>query len=202
MLDRHLRPWIDPPLERLAAVLAPRLRANWVTVGGFALGCLAILAVMLGHFTVGLALLLLNRLADGLDGAIARRNGVTDLGGYLDIVLDFIVYAGIVFAMAAADPAANALAAAFLLFAFMGTGASFLAFAIMAAKHGLDSPEQGTKSLYYLGGLAEGTETILFLVAILLWPEAFPRLAWLFGAVCWLTTAGRILIAVRSFRAR
>jgi phosphatidylglycerophosphate synthase len=202
MLDRHLRPWIDPPLERLARALAPRIGADAVTVTGFALGLLAILAVMLGHHGAGLALLLLNRLADGLDGAIARHRGVTDLGGYLDIVLDFIVYAGIVFAMAVADPAANALAAAFLLFAFMGTGASFLAFAVMAAKHGLESPEQGTKSLYYLGGLAEGTETILFLVAILLWPAGFALLAWLFGALCWLTTAGRILSAVQSFKDR
>jgi phosphatidylglycerophosphate synthase len=200
MLDRHLRPLIDPPLARLAAAMAPRISADAVTVGGFAIGCLAILAVMLGQFALGAVLLLLNRLADGLDGAVARRNGVTDLGGYLDIVLDFIVYSGIVFAMAVADPAANALAAAFLIFSFMGTGASFLAFAVMAAKHGLSSPEQGTKSLYYLGGLAEGTETIVFLVAILVWPGAFAVLAWLFGLVCWLTTAGRILMAVRQFR--
>ncbi len=202
MLDRHLRPLIDPPLERLADALAARLSADAVTVGGFAMGCLAMLAVMLGQYWLGLLLLLINRLADGLDGAIARRNGVTDLGGYLDIVLDFIIYSGIVFAFAVADPAANALAAAFLVFSFMGTGASFLAFAVMAAKHGLDSPEQGTKSLYYLGGLAEGTETILFLVAVLLWPAGFPLLAWLFGAVCWLTTLGRILIAVRQLQGR
>jgi phosphatidylglycerophosphate synthase len=202
MLDRHLRPLIDPPLERLADALAPRLGADAVTIGGFAMGCLAMLAVMLGQFWLGLVLLLVNRVADGLDGAIARRNGITDLGGYLDIVLDFIVYSGIVFAFAVADPGANALAAAFLVFSFMGTGASFLAFAIMAAKHGLDSPEQGTKSLYYLGGLAEGTETILFLVAVLVWPSGFALLAWLFGAVCWLTTVGRILIAVRQLEGR
>jgi len=202
MLDRHLRPLIDPPLERLADALAARLSADVVTVGGFAFGCLAMLAVMLGQFWPALVLLLVNRLADGLDGAVARRNGVTDLGGYLDIVLDFIVYSGIVFAFAVADPAANALAAAFLVFSFMGTGASFLAFAIMAAKHGLDSPEQGTKSLYYLGGLAEGTETILFLVAVLVWPAGFSLLAWLFGIVCWLTTIGRIMIAVHQLRER
>lgn len=182
--------------------LAPRVSADTVSIAGFALGCFAMLAVMFGHHGLGLALLLLNRLADGLDGAVARQNGVTDLGGYLDIVLDFIVYSGIVFAMAVADPVANALAAAFLLFSFMGTGASFLAFAIMAAKRGLETSDRGTKSLYYLGGLAEGTETILFLVAILLWPMGFPVLAWCFGAVCWLTTAGRILIARRRLKDR
>ena len=69
--------------------------------------------------------------------------GSTDLGGFLDIVLDFIVYAGMVFAFAVADPGANALAAAFLLFAFMGTGSSFLAFAMMAAKRRLSTDLRG-----------------------------------------------------------
>jgi len=202
MLDRHLRPLIDPPLERLADRLARRVSADAVTVCGFALGLSAMAAIMAHAHLLGLLLLAGNRIADGLDGAIARRNGVTDLGGYLDIVLDFIIYSGVVFAFAVADPAANALPAAFLIFAFMGTGASFLAFAIMAAKHRLESPEQGRKSLYYLGGLAEGTETIAFLVAALLLPGAFPLLAWLFGAVCWLTTAGRVLVATTQLRGR
>lgn len=202
MLDRHLRPLIDPPLDRLAARLASRLSADAVTVTGFTLGLLAMGAVMTGAYLVGLLLLACNRIADGLDGAIARRNGVTDLGGYLDIVLDFIVYSGVVFAFAVADPAANALPAAFLIFSFMGTGASFLAFAIMAAKHRLESPEQGKKSLYYLGGLAEGTETIAFLVAALLLPGAFPALAWVFGVVCWVTTVARILGATARLRDR
>jgi phosphatidylglycerophosphate synthase len=202
MLDRYLRPLIDPPLQRVGDRLAARFTADTITIVGFAFGCLAMLAVMAGEFSLGLVLLLLNRTADGLDGAVARRNGVTDLGGYLDIVLDFIIYSGVVFAFAVADPASNALPAAFLVFSFMGTGASFLAFAIMAAKHRLESPEQGRKSLYYLGGLAEGTETILFLVAILFWPAGFPLLAWLFGAICWLTTTGRVLIAVRLLKDR
>ncbi|MEZ5864431.1 MAG: CDP-alcohol phosphatidyltransferase family protein [Geminicoccaceae bacterium] len=202
MLDRFARPLIDPPLDRLAAHLAPRIGADAVTVLGFALGLGAMALIMLGLHLPGLALLLLNRLADGLDGAIARRNGITDLGGYLDITLDFIIYSGLVFAMAVADPAANALAAAFLAFSFMGTGASFLAFAIMAARRGLESRERGTKSLYFLGGLAEGTETIVFFAAVLLWPTAFAVLAWAFGLVCWVTTASRILMARQLLRQR
>ena len=131
---------------------------------------------------------------------MARQSRLTDLGGFLDIVLDFIVYAGMVFAFAVADPARNALAAAFLLFAFMGTGSSFLAFAIMAAKRGLVDDLRGRKSLYYLGGLAEGTETILFMVARLPFPAIFPLLAWMFGGLCWLTTATRITAAWQTLR--
>ncbi|MCB1835193.1 MAG: CDP-alcohol phosphatidyltransferase family protein, partial [Geminicoccaceae bacterium] len=77
--------------------------------------------------------------------------GVTDLGGFLDITLDFIFYSGFVFAFAVHDPQANGLAAAFLVFSFIGTGSSFLAFAIMAARRGLATERRGKKSLYYLG---------------------------------------------------
>jgi phosphatidylglycerophosphate synthase len=152
-----------------------------------------------GGTAPGLALLLLNRLADGLDGAVARRGaGLTDRGGFLDIVLDFVLYSGIVFAFALADPARNALPAAFLIFSFVGTGASFLAFAVMAAKRGIATEARGRKSLYYLGGLTEGAETIACLALFCLVPAAFPALAWGFGALCWLTTAVRVITSVRA----
>jgi len=146
---------------------------------------------------VGLAL---NRLADGLDGALARRRGVTDLGGYLDIVLDLIFYAGFVFFFAFGRPD-QALIAAFLIFSFMGTGASFLGFAIMAAKRGIGTEIRGKKSLYYLGGLTEGFETIVALALICLLPNWFFWIALIFGILCWITTAGRIMAAIRTFRA-
>lgn len=201
MLDARLRRLIDPPLDRAGTVLARRgMRADTVTVAGFVLGIAAMLAVMAGAYGAGLALLALNRLADGLDGAVARHSRLTDLGGFLDIVLDFIVYAGMVFAFAVADPERNALAAAFLLFAFMGTGSSFLAFAIMAAKRRISTDLRGRKSLYYLGGLTEGTETILFLTLACLLPERFVVLALLFGAMCWATTLGRVLAGYQLLR--
>src|SRR5690606_10249682 len=142
-------------------------------LAGFVLGLLAMLAIAFQSYLAGLALILLNRLADGLDGAVARGTRSTDLGGFLDIVLDFLVYSGTVFAFALADPPADALAAASLVFSFTGTGASFLAFAAMAAKRGLTTELRGHKSLYYLGGLTEGTETILVLVAFCLFPGWF-----------------------------
>ncbi len=201
MLDARLRRLIDPPLERLSRPLADLgLSANAATWIGFALGLGAMAAIAREAYAIGLALLLLNRLFDGLDGALARQRGVSDLGGFLDIVLDFIVYSGIPFAFALADPAANGLAAAFLIFSFMGTGASFLAFAIMAAKRGLSTELRGRKSLYYLGGLTEGSETILAFVLACLLPAWFPSIAWLFGGLCWLTTLTRITVAWQTLR--
>ena len=201
MLDARLRRLIDPPLDRLSAPLAARgVSANAVTVTGFAIGLAAAAAIAAQAYLFGLVLLLLNRLFDGLDGAIARRRGLSDLGGFLDIVLDFLVYSAVPFAFALADPTANALPAAFLIFSFIGTGSSFLAYAIMAAKRGISTELRGRKSLYYLGGLTEGTETILAFVLACLWPAWFPLIAWVFGGLCWLTTTTRIAVAVQTLR--
>jgi phosphatidylglycerophosphate synthase len=200
MIDAALRRLIARPLDRAGGfLLRLGISANAMTIAGFAVGLLALPALALQAYGLALALILLNRLSDGLDGAIARHRGATDFGGYLDIVLDFIFYAGIALGFALADPAANALAACFLIFSFVGTGASFLAYAVMAAKRGRTTAVRGPKSLYYLGGLTEGAETIALFVALCLWPGWFPALAYGFGALCWITTAGRILSARRDF---
>lgn len=200
MLDSLARKLIDPPLDAAGRRLASSgASANAVTVAGFALGLGAAGAIAFEHYLLGLGLFGLNRLADGLDGAIARTHGTTDLGGYLDIVLDFLVYAAIVLGFALARPE-NALTAALLLTAYIGTGTTFLTFAILAAKLGLETRARGTKSLYYLGGLTEGTETILFYVVVCLLPDLFPLLGTIFAIACLITTASRIAIAVKTFR--
>jgi len=200
MLDARLRKLIDPPLDSLGRRLARLgVSANSVTWTGFLVGCGAWAMLALGSYGWALALILLNRLADGLDGAVARHARLTDLGGYLDIVLDFFFYAGVVFFFAVGRPA-EALPAAFLIFSFVGTGASFLTFAALAAKRGITSAARGSKSIYYLGGLTEGTETIALFVGICLLPDLFAWFAWIFGALCWLTTAVRVWQAVETFR--
>ncbi|HUL07847.1 MAG TPA: CDP-alcohol phosphatidyltransferase family protein [Candidatus Acidoferrum sp.] len=199
MLDSYMRRMIDPPLDRAGRRLAAAgVPANGVTVAGFAAGLLAIPCLAAEWYGLALIAILLNRLADGLDGAVARHTALTDFGGYLDIVCDFIVYAAVAFGFALARPV-NALPAAFLILSFVGTGSSFLAYAILAAKRGLSSEARGRKSLYYLGGLTEGTETIAFFAAFCFFPGAFPVLACIFGGLCWLTTAVRIATARRAF---
>ena len=191
MFDAAVRPLIDPPLARLAdRLIAAGFSANAVTLIGFAVGMLAVPALAAGWYLIALLLILLNRVADGIDGAIARRQGPTELGGYLDILCDFIFYAAVPLGFALARPE-NGAAAAFLIFSFVGTGSSFLAYAAIASKRGLESARHGPKSIFYLGGLTEGTETILCFVAMCLFPISFPTLAYLFGALCWITTAFR-----------
>jgi phosphatidylglycerophosphate synthase len=179
-------------------VVRAGISADAVTLTGAVIGLAACVAIALRADGLALGLLALNRLADGLDGSVARRTLTTDRGGFLDIVCDFLFYGGFVFAFALGRPEA-ALPAAFLLVSFIGTGASFLAFAVFAAKRGITTEIRGAKSLYYLGGLTEGTETIALFVAICLVPDAFPWLAWGFGALCWLTVASRVASGWRAF---
>ena len=199
MFDSSFRRLIDPALNRAGQAIARRgVTANQTTLAGLGLGALAALILALGA-PAALALLPLaaNRLADGLDGAIARATGKTDFGGYLDIACDFAFYGAIPLAFVIRDPDANAIPGAFLLFSFYVNAASFLGFATMAAKRGLESRAQGEKSLYYAAGLLEGSETIAFFAALCLWPAAFAPLAWAFGALCLITATARILWARR-----
>lgn len=200
MLDGWIRPRIDPVLFTIARPLAKRgVSANAVTLVAFALGLAAAVAIARQHYWLGLTLLLASRLGDGLDGAVASIRGRTDLGGYLDIVLDFTVYGAIPLGFVLADPAANAVAGAVLLFSFYANGASFLAYSVMAEKRKLSSAARGPKSLFFTTGLAEATETILIFAAFCVFPGWFAPLALGFAALTLYTALSRIVLAARTF---
>jgi phosphatidylglycerophosphate synthase len=194
MLDRYITPLIRPAVENMARALARRgVRADHVTLAAFGIGLVAMVCIALRAYSIGAILILASRLCDALDGAVARQTQTTDAGGFLDIALDFLFYAGIVLAFALSAPKANALPAAVLLTAFIGTTSSFLAFATLAAKRGIESMEYPDKSFYFLGGLAEATETLLFFMAMCLWPRWFPQLAYAFAVLCAITTFTRVV---------
>lgn len=202
MLDGLMREVIDAPLNRSGRWLAARgASADAVTLAGLGLGLAAAGLIWAGWSGLWVALVLMaSRLADGLDGAVARVRGKTDFGGYLDIVCDFAFYGAVPLAFVLADPQANGAAGAFLLFSFYVNAATFLGYAILAEKHGLETRSRGEKSLYFTAGLMEGTETILCFVVMAVWPGLFVPLAWVFGALCLVTAAARVLLAVRTFR--
>ncbi|EAR50714.1 Phosphatidylglycerophosphate synthase [Oceanicola granulosus HTCC2516] len=200
MFDASLRRVIDPPLNAAGARLARRgVSADQVTLAGLAIGLGAALAICGGMFVLALLLILASRLADGLDGAVARASRKTDVGGFLDIVADFAFYGAVPLAFVVHDPAANGLAGAFLLAAFYVNGTSFLGYAILAEKRRMHTSAQGQKTLYYSNGLLEGAETIALFLAICLFPNLFPPLAWIFGALCLVTATLRVLAARRVF---
>jgi phosphatidylglycerophosphate synthase len=195
VIDANIRRLIDPPLARAGQRLAAAgIGADALTIAGCLLGLAAALAVAAGQFYVALALLIANRIADGLDGAIARATRPTDRGAFLDIALDFLVYAAVPLGFAAWSPHANAFAAAFLLASYVANGSAFLAFSTLAEKRGIKTSRQGQKSIYYLAGLAEGFETIAFMMAFCLFPTAFPILAIIFATICWISAAGRLVL--------
>lgn len=193
MLDSFSIKVIRWPLTQSAKLVNKfGVTANQTTLFGFFLGCLAFPAVITEHYLVALIFIVLNRVCDGLDGALARIQGITDAGGFLDISLDFLFYSLVPFGFVLANPEQNAVAGAFLIFSFIGSGSSFLAFAVMASKQGIDNPVYKHKSLYYMSGLTEGTETIACFIAICLFPTHFAIIAYVFGAACWFTTFTRI----------
>lgn len=202
MLDGMMRGVIDAPLDRGGRWLAARgASADAVTLVGLGFGLAAAGLIWAGASGLWVALVLLtSRLADGLDGAVARARGKSDFGGYLDIVCDFAFYGAVPLAFVLRDPAANGVAGAFLLFTFYVNAATFLGYAILAEKRGLQTRSRGEKSLYFTAGLMEGTETIAAFLILALWPGLFVPLAWVFGTLCLVTATARVALAVRTFR--
>ena len=200
MLDRLALKLVKPATEAAAVRLSAQgLTADQATLAGFGFGMIAAIMIAWGLPTAAILPLLLNRALDGVDGALARLDRPTERGAFLDITLDFVFYGTIPLAFAAVDPAANGLAAAVLLAAFLATGTSFLAFAVMAEKRGLKSTAYPSKSFYYLGGLTEGTETILCFLAMCLWPEHFTTIAYVYALLCAVTVATRLVFGWKTF---
>ena len=202
MLDGVMRKAFDPVVNRWGKALAARgWTANWMTLFGLGLGLTAAALLALGFPAwMALAPVLAGRIADGLDGALARATVKTDFGGFLDITCDFLFYSAIPLAFVIRDPDLNGLAGAFLLTSFYVNGATFLGYAVLAEKRGLETAARGEKSLYFSAGLLEGTETIAVFIAMCLFPAWFGVLAYGYAALCALTVVQRSAVAVSAFR--
>ena len=194
MLDKFVTPIIKPLLTPVVMLINKSgITANQLTVFGFLVGMFAVPLLAFEMWYGALIAIALNRILDGLDGALARyANQSSSAGGFLDITLDFLFYAAIPLGFILANPAQNAIAGAILLATFIGTGSSFLAFAIAAEKFKLDKPQFKYKSFYYLNGLTEGTETIALFVAFCIWPQHFAIMASIFATACAITIFTRI----------
>ena len=199
MFDVALRRLVDPALFRMARVLArARFSANALTITGAAIGLGAAFFITQAHYPAALACVVLNRLFDGLDGAIARINGPTDFGGYLDSLCDFLFYVSVpvAFGILSAD---NQMPALVLVATFTLTAVSFLGYAAIAARRNDDDGTHGPKAFIYSTGLMEGGETIAFFLLFCLFPAFFTTLALIFAALCVLTVAQRVAFAAKSF---
>ena len=201
MLDRHVLEASKQFQLKLAPPLISKgVQADQITVAGFLIGITVIPLLAMKLYWLAFIVILLNRLFDGLDGTIARLTKTTDRGGFLDITLDFIFYSAVPIGFALANSQVNALPAAILIYSFIATGTSFLAFAIVAEKRKLKSTDYPNKGFYYLGGLAEATETISVFLLMCLFPSWFPVLAIGFAAICFFSAGLRIHAGWKAFQ--
>lgn len=195
MLDSTLRRVAGPAVEGAGRRLAGAgVRPVWLTGGGFLLGAAACVAVATGRFDMALGLWLANRLLDALDGAVARAIGPTERGAFFDIVADFAVYGGFVVGLAVALPAAR-LACVVLLAAYYVSGTAFLAFSSLLERRRAATGDG--RSLHFVGGLAEGTETVVVYLAFCLLPADAETIAWGFAAAVAITALQRVVLAAR-----
>ncbi len=199
MLDAYARPRVSPVLEAFAGPI-DRAGASpgAVTAAGLVVGIGACVAAAFGEWGIALAAWLLNRTLDGLDGVLARRQGrVSDLGGMLDFLADFVVYGGFVCAVAISVPDAR-IACTFLLAVYLLNNVALLSFASLVEKRSLDFGDE--RSLRFTGGLAEGTETVIAYSAICIWPGEAMTIAWVFAGMVALTVVQRVVVATRVLK--
>lgn len=195
VISAKMREYMDFAASKLVKIGMP---ANVVSILGFFIGLLAINFISMQMYVWGLVLILVNRLFDGLDGAIARKTKITDYGVFLDAVLDYVFYAGVIFAFALANPSQNAVAAAFLLFAFMSSAAALLAYGVVAHKSN-QNYELLNNSPFYLGGVAQGFETLLALVLMCILPWWFMQIAIIFGVLGFVKALTIVVAAYYNF---
>ncbi len=205
MLDAPVRRALASPLDRVAGILhGAGVSALTLTALGWLAGVGACVLAATGHWHLALVGWLLNRVLDGLDGPVARRSGATDLGGFLDIVADFSIYGGFVIAMGIAVPDAR-LACLVLLGTYYVSGTAFLALSSVLERRGQSAERDDLadgRSLLFAGGLAEGTETVVFYALVCLLPQHLETLTWFFAAAVAVTALQRIVLGIHLLRTR
>ena len=198
MFDRQIQKYTQKPLQYIAKLFLKFISPNHMTLIGFSFGVLMCLSIIIDQYLIAIIFLFLNRLSDGLDGTMARLQTPTPLGGYLDIVLDFLIYGGFVLSFGITEQN-NTLLSMVLLFCYLGTGSTFLAkAAILPSLTNQNLNEEIPKSFHYAVGLVEGTETIVFMVLCLLFPNLFIYFSFIFIILCLITIVFRIIVCYKE----
>ena len=202
MLDRQARRVLEPSLSRGAAVLDRSwITPDRVTLVGLVLGLGSAAAAAGQLWPIALLLWLVSRLADGLDGPLARRRGPDDTGagGFLDITADFTVYGTTVVGVAVgvvAGEGASWWPFLLVLLAYYVNGTAFLAFSSLAERSGRTLDDG--RSLSFLGGIAEGTETIAVHALWLVVPGAAEQVAVVWAVVVGVGAIQRVVAGYRA----
>ncbi len=212
MLDARIRRRLDGPLARAAAVLdRPGVTPDRLTAAGFVLGLASAVLAAQQAWTWALLAWLLSRVMDGLDGPLARHRALRadsaadagTAGGFLDVTADFAVYGATVVGVAIGTVPGSAAPSDWLpflavLLAYYLNGTAFLAFSSIAERTG-HQLEDG-RSLSFLGGLAEGAETIAVHSLWLLLPQHAAVMATVWAVVVGVSAGHRVVVGARTLR--
>jgi len=193
MFDRYLRGVKDRCLAPLARMLGPGLSPATITWVAFGAGLASAAAVLAGAMAWGLFLWIANRVLDGLDGTHARVHGrESQFGGYLDIVLDFVVYAAIPIAIAARQGTQTLTFAGLLLVAsfYVNTASWMYLAAILEQRHEGATARGESTAVTMPPGLIGGAETVGFYVSFFIWPA---YQTWLFQTMAALVFVNVVL---------
>ena len=193
MIDAKLNIFLRPYLRFLAKIIVKlNISANIITFLGFFWGLCCFYSIINFYFMGAFLFLVLNRFCDGLDGAVARLLGPTDIGAFYDITLDFIFYSLFPIAFIFVD-IKNAYAICFLLLSFVSTQTTFLASAWIIEKNKILVSTKQKKSFFYIGGITEGFETIICFILMLFFYESVELIAYTFGTLCLITSISRLI---------
>ena len=199
MIDRFMRGVKNTLLCTPATLLSRRVSALPITVAAFVVGIAAITAAAAGAMGIACALWLLNRILDGVDGEVARIRGESsDLGGYVDMIGDAVVYAALPVAIALhrGDPAFT-MSALVMVAAFYGNLASWMYLSALLEKR-RQTDNDRTTSIEMPSGLMEGTETIVLYTALLLIPSFGVAIALVGAAGGAIGIVQRLVWAIRT----
>jgi phosphatidylglycerophosphate synthase len=211
MFDDRLRRAKDQVLAPVGAQLRS-VPPVAITGAGLVAGIGCAAAAYSGDTPLALGLWAANRTLDGLDGTVARLSGTSsDRGGYFDLLADFVTYATIPVAQVAGapDPGTLAVPLGALLGAYYVNAVSWLALSAIIERRSANAPEglggagatdaapdhRPLTTIRMPTGLVEGTETVIFVVACLAWPDWLAQVFVGFGALVILTALQRAIWA-------
>lgn len=198
MFDARLRVLKDRLLDPVARAL-PFVSPGFVTALAFVAGLGAVVVLWEGRFGWGLVFWLANRVLDGLDGAVARVQGrSSDLGGYVDLLADFVVYGAIPAVLAlrpGADPGLVTPALVLLVTFYVNAASWMVLAAILEKRHrGAEARGEAT-SISIPEGVISGGETVLFYTLFFVLPAQQAFLFILMAGLTALTVLQRLLWA-------
>jgi phosphatidylglycerophosphate synthase len=207
MIDKWLsKTKLNRFFEKLARkLLFERVSSNTVTLLAFITGSLGAISIFLSGLLIwkieliicAVSLIILSFFLDVLDGSLARIKGPTIFGGILDIFSDRTVEVLIIISIISVDPLALMWPGIISLSSIILCITIFLLVGGSVKAEDLDSTK---KVIYYQSGIMERSETLIFLLLIIILIPWRNIILWIFALLVLLTALLRLRDAYNLFK--